>query len=1091
MSSSARFFNTHKRTLLALIFGLAFSGTLAYAVPPATQYTPAETLDPACAPGDTNCSVDISGTGAAWGLITGTLSNQTDLQNALNTKESILTFSTGLTRTSNTIRNNLSTGIAGGQSVVGGTVASDNLTLSSTTNATKGKIVFGTSAYDEANNRLGVGTINPTTVLEIRSQLLTSGESTPFLITDQFGASTPFAVNSVGGSGSNVMAIGKNAGIGSSNVSGVFFGQNAGFSALNVTNTTLIGSGAGQDIHDISQSTFIGEQTGNSTYSITSSFFGGYQVGAQSHDIVDTIFIGNEVGVGASLIDSSNFIGHGAGGGAGTDHITSSNFIGPLAGRRSKNITDSNFIGNAAGYETHAGGANFIGAFAGYKSAASDNSIFIGTNAGRFDASANGSDLANDSIFIGNNAGYKIGDLSLDNSTGGTSILIGEDSSTGGFSNSIALGKDATNTASNQFMIGSSYTQINARGVNYTWPAAQAGGSGYVLSNNGSGVLSWVAGGGGGGPTLQTNNVANGSQSLLNLFAGANVTLTDNGSGRVTIAASGGGGGGGTVTSVALSAPTGFSVTGSPVTGSGTLGLTTSLSGLVYGTGSGFAAATIGAGLDFTGGVLSTTGGGTGTVTSIDISGGGPISFMGGPITTSGTINMNFTGSGGDVVLADGGVLAATLLPNIYNADGTIASNRVVTYGADLSFVDGGTSKTGLSFDTTNFYSTLGDFGSGIYVRVDNTNTRTEIGGNLYIPTGAAAGYVLTSDSSGNASWVSSPVSIAAGSSLFSSGVGAGVGATLAYHSIFLGQNAGVSDTVDNTGSADDFSILLGPNTSTNGNSNSIAIGSGATNTASNQFVIGSTTRPIDSTVFYGTGGTSCTITTGTSMSCSSDERLKTNIADLTTDTLDTLLTIRTVTYNWNATPDGKQMVGFLAQDLQQYFPQLVSTGPGDYLQVNYAGITPILVEAIREMNLKIVDISDLTKDNSWRSALVAWLGNATNGIQSIFSKEVHTDTLCVKKSDGSELCLTGDQLQSAINGQGNTIIMPPPPAPTPDPTPVPDPTPDTLPSTDPVPADDAITSDTATPSTDTTVVPTLTDSSAPTPSTDPIPPSE
>jgi len=45
-----------------------------------------------------------------------------------------------------------------------------------------------------------------------------------------------------------------------------------------------------------------------------------------------------------------------------------------------------------------------------------------------------------------------------------------------------------------------------------------------------------------GGATLllQTNEVNNGSQSLLDLHAGTNITLTDNGSGRVTIASTGG-----------------------------------------------------------------------------------------------------------------------------------------------------------------------------------------------------------------------------------------------------------------------------------------------------------------------------------------------------------------------------------------------------------------------------------------------------------------------------------------------------------------------------------------------------------------------
>ena len=50
----------------------------------------------------------------------------------------------------------------------------------------------------------------------------------------------------------------------------------------------------------------------------------------------------------------------------------------------------------------------------------------------------------------------------------------------------------------------------------------------------------------------------------------------------------------GSVTSVALTMPTGFSVAGSPVTSSGTLAVSTTLSGVLKGTGSGFAAATAG-----------------------------------------------------------------------------------------------------------------------------------------------------------------------------------------------------------------------------------------------------------------------------------------------------------------------------------------------------------------------------------------------------------------------------------------------------------------------------------------------------------------
>ena len=90
----------------------------------------------------------------------------------------------------------------------------------------------------------------------------------------------------------------------------------------------------------------------------------------------------------------------------------------------------------------------------------------------------------------------------------------------------------------------------------------------------------WSVGGAGGsggsgtgyGVTLQTNGVDNVVQNLLNLEEGNNITIVDNGNGTITINSTGGGGSG-TVTSVALTAPAAFNVSGSPITGAGTLAL--------------------------------------------------------------------------------------------------------------------------------------------------------------------------------------------------------------------------------------------------------------------------------------------------------------------------------------------------------------------------------------------------------------------------------------------------------------------------------------------------------------------------------------
>lgn len=69
-------------------------------------------------------------------------------------------------------------------------------------------------------------------------------------------------------------------------------------------------------------------------------------------------------------------------------------------------------------------------------------------------------------------------------------------------------------------------------------------------------------------------------------------------------------------------------------------------------------------------------------------------------------------------------------------------------------------------------------------------------------------------------------------------GTDAGNGAANAAQSIFIGLEAGNADIVNTTGSFTDSAILIGYNTKTNGNINSIAIGSLAQNTMQDQFVI-------------------------------------------------------------------------------------------------------------------------------------------------------------------------------------------------------------------------------------------------------------
>ena len=286
-------------------------------------------------------------------------------------------------------------------------------------------------------------------------------------------------------------------------------------------------------------------------------------------------------------------------------------------------------------------------------------------------------------------------------------------------------------------------------------------------------------------------------------------------------------------------------------------------------------------------------------------------------------------------------------------------------------------------------------------------------------------------------------------------GSGAGSGATNANNSTFIGYQAGASNAID-TGSQNsnnsifignnagyqvaDFgldnstggtSILIGDDTSTGGFSNSIGIGEGATNTATNQFMIGSITSAINTVRIQGSLiGTQCTITTGTGIACTSDERLKTNIVDIDTATiLEKLSNIRTVNYNLIGDLSNRNQVGFLAQNLEQYFPELVDTNSDGYKSVYYAQMTPILTKAIQELDLKlsVIESQTITQGgfsvSSLFNGIKDWLGDMGNGIERFFAKEIHTEQICIAKSDGTDFCINGDQLESIMNGSTNQII--------------------------------------------------------------------
>ena len=50
----------------------------------------------------------------------------------------------------------------------------------------------------------------------------------------------------------------------------------------------------------------------------------------------------------------------------------------------------------------------------------------------------------------------------------------------------------------------------------------------------------------------------------------------------------------------------------------------------------------------------------------------------------------------------------------------------------------------------------------------------------------------------------------------------------------------------------------------------------------------------------------------------------------------------------------GKQKIGVLAQEIQKVFPELVSEDNNENLAVNYQGLVPVLINALKEQDNRI-----------------------------------------------------------------------------------------------------------------------------------------
>ena len=159
-----------------------------------------------------------------------------------------------------------------------------------------------------------------------------------------------------------------------------------------------------------------------------------------------------------------------------------------------------------------------------------------------------------------------------------------------------------------------------------------------------------------------------------------------------------------------------------------------------------------------------------------------------------------------------------------------------------------------------------------------------------------------------------------------------------------------------NTTASDYASLVIGQ---FNYSGSSVTNNATSYNTANTAFVIGNGTDSSNKSdafkvMFNGDATVSNDLTVSGDVVISSDARLKSNIVSLGS-TLPKLLQIDGKSYEMK----GKQKIGVLAQEIKEVFPELVTKDDNEMLAVNYQGLVPVLINALKEQQSEIETYRD------------------------------------------------------------------------------------------------------------------------------------
>jgi hypothetical protein len=178
---------------------------------------------------------------------------------------------------------------------------------------------------------------------------------------------------------------------------------------------------------------------------------------------------------------------------------------------------------------------------------------------------------------------------------------------------------------------------------------------------------------------------------------------------------------------------------------------------------------------------------------------------------------------------------------------------------------------------------------------------------------------------------------------------------------------------------------------------------------------------------------------------------MKKDISPLSgTDMLSRITALQGVNFRWKTQTDDTLRYGFIAQDVEKIFPEFVSTDEKGLRSVAYGAFTPALVEAIKAQQTQIdglklvlsatgaIGNASSTSELASGGGVGQWLAKALetlglglqNGVaslkevvaDSISSKTVNTEQMCIKGSDGETVCVSKDELKQILQNSSQPV---------------------------------------------------------------------